>query len=194
MNDSVIDIKTTAIVVIDLQLGIASMPVEPYKTDTVVQNAKRMVEVFRKNQALVFLVHVGPSKDGKDTLQPLSDQPMQWSGPRPDNWMDFVPEIGPEPTDLIITKRQWGAFHGTELDLQLRRRGISTIILCGIATNIGVESTARFAFEYGYSQIIVEDACSARSKEEHEHCFKTTFPRIARIRSTDDVLAALRQG
>ena len=43
--------------------------------------------------------------------------------------------------DIVITKRQWGAFHGTELDLQLRRRGIRGIVLGGIATNFGVEFT-----------------------------------------------------
>ena len=68
----------------------------------------------------------------------------------------------PAPTDLVITKRQWGAFHGTELDLQLRRRGIRCIVLGGIATNIGVESTARAALELGYELVIAEDMCGGR--------------------------------
>jgi nicotinamidase-related amidase len=100
--------------------------------------------------------------------------------------------MGPEQTDIIITKKQWGAFYGTELDLQLRRRGIDTIVLCGIATNIGVESTARFAFEYGYQQIFAEDAMSSRSTEEHNFTVKTTFPRMGRVRKTEDILASLK--
>jgi nicotinamidase-related amidase len=94
-------------------------------------------------------------------------------------------------TDFVITKKQWGAFYGTELDLQLRRRKIENIVLCGIATNIGVESTARFAFEYGYQQIFVEDAMSSRTVEDHESSVKYTFPRMGRIRKTEDVLKAL---
>jgi len=84
-----------------------------------------------------------------------------------------------------------GAFYGTELDLQLRRRGVDTIILCGISTNAGVESTARDAYERGYQQVFVEDAMAARDAEEHRHTVTTLFPRIGRVRSTEDVLAAL---
>ena len=103
-----------------------------------------------------------------------------------------MPELKAEISDIIITKRQWGAFYGTELDLQLRRRGVDTIILCGISTNVGVESTARDAFERGYQQIFVEDAMAAREAEDHRHTANTLFPRIGRIRSTEDVLAALK--
>ena len=142
------------------------------------------------NKMPVFLVHVGPTPDQKGSLHPDSDQPMQL-GPRPSDWMDFVSEMGPDESDLIITKRQWGAFYGTELDLQLRRRGIDTIILCGIATNIGVESTARDAYERGYQQIFVEDACAGRSEGEHAHTMQTIFPRIGKVRLTEDVLGVM---
>jgi nicotinamidase-related amidase len=73
----------------------------------------------------------------------------------------------------------------------LRRRGIDTIILCGISTNIGVESTARFAYEFGYNQIFVQDAMAARSKEEHEYTIKYIFPRLGLIRSTSEIINAL---
>lgn len=92
----------------------------------------------------------------------------------------------------MITKRQWGAFYGTELDLQLRRRDIDTIILCGILTTVGVESTARDAFERGYNQVFVEDAMAAREAADHVHTVGTIFPRIGRVRSTEEVLAALK--
>ena len=94
-------------------------------------------------------------------------------------------------SDIEVTKRQWGAFYGTDLELQLRRRGIDTIILCGISTNIGVESTARNAWELGFNLILVEDACSAATAEQHQGSMTHIFPRIARVRSTEEVLAAL---
>ena len=100
-------------------------------------------------------------------------------------------ELTPQPGDIVISKRQWGAFYGTELDLQLRRRGVDTIVLCGISTNIGVETTARDAFERGYQQVFVEDAMAARSAEEHTATATTLFPRIGRVRSTEEVVAAL---
>lgn len=83
-----------------------------------------------------------------------------------------------------------GAFYGTDLELQLRRRGIDTIVLCGISTNIGVESTARNAWELGFSLIIAEDACSAASAEQHRQ-HDSHFPRIARVRSVEEILQAL---
>jgi nicotinamidase-related amidase len=91
----------------------------------------------------------------------------------------------------LITKHQWGAFYGTELDLEFRRRGIATMVLCGIATNIGVESTARFAYEYGYNQIFAEDAMTALSAEEHVGTVTKIFPRIGLVRKTADILADL---
>ena len=109
----------------------------------------------------------------------------------PASWAEIVPELGPKPGDFVVTKHQWGAFYGTELDLELRRRGITTIVLCGISTNIGVESTARFAYEYGYNQIFVEDAMSAMSTEEHQSTVSKIFPRIGLVRKTEEIVADL---
>jgi len=191
--DKTIDKTKTALVVIDLQKGIASMPGQPYSAAAVIANAARLAQAFRKNQMPVFLVRVSTSADGKDRLAPIVDGENAWGNRQmPSDWSEIVPEMGPEQTDIIITKKQWGAFYGTELDLQLRRRGIDTIVLCGIATNIGVESTARFAFEYGYQQIFAEDAMSSRSTEEHNFTVKTTFPRMGRVRKTEDILASLK--
>jgi nicotinamidase-related amidase len=139
----------------------------------------------------VFLVHVNASE--ADRLKPIADQqPWSTSGQqRPKDWADIVPELGPKENDVVIAKKQWGAFYGTELDLQLRRRGLNTIVLCGISTNVGVESTARFAYEYGYQQIFAEDAMAARSAEEHDNTLNHTFKRIGRVRSTEQILTAL---
>jgi nicotinamidase-related amidase len=152
MKNALIDRTKTALVVIDLQKGIVGRQTAPYPSDIVVKNAAALAEAFRKIGLPVFLVRVAFSPDGKDVLRPLVDVPWPTQTPPPD-WTDIVPEMGPKLGDFVITKHQWGAFYGTELDLEFRRRGITTMVLCGIATNIGVESTARFAFEYGFNQI-----------------------------------------
>jgi nicotinamidase-related amidase len=180
----------TALVVIDLQRGIVGRQTAPHPADLVVKNAAAIADAFRKNGMPVFLVRVTPSPDGKDALRPVADAPLQFQNPPP-NWAEIVPEMGPKQGDFIITKHQWGAFYGTELDLQFRRRRITAMVLCGIATNIGVESTARFAYEYGYNQIFVEDAMSAISAEEHTFTVTKTFPRIGLVKKTSDILENL---
>jgi nicotinamidase-related amidase len=92
-----------------------------------------------------------------------------------------------QPGDILITKRHWGAFHGTELDLQLRRRGIQTIVLAGIATNFGVESTARAAWEHGYALVIAEDASSSTSAELHSFSVTHILPRLAHITKAAEI-------
>jgi len=188
--NKLIDPSKTALVVIDLQKGIVGRQTAPYASDSVVKNAASLAEAFRKNGMPVFLVRVSPSPDGKDALHPIADAPIQPRSALPD-WAEIVPEMGPKQGDFVITKHQWGAFHGTELDLAFRRRGISTMVLCGIATNIGVESTARFAYEYGYNQIFAEDAMSALSAEEHTLTVSKIFPRIGLVRKTKEILADL---
>jgi nicotinamidase-related amidase len=190
--DLQIDASKTALVVIDLQRGIVGFPSAPHAAADVVARAARVADALRAAGGTVVLVHVTPSADGKDGLKPITDAPPQARGPMPADWAEIVPELGPRPGDIVITKRQWGAFYGTELDLQLRRRGIDTIILCGISTTMGVESTARDAFERGYQQIFVEDAMAARGAEEHQNTVAVTFPRLGRVRSTEEVLAALK--
>ncbi len=182
----------TALVVIDLQQGTVAMPTAPHPASDVVTRAAAIADALREAGGTVVLVRVTPSTDGRDALRPRTDMPAPWHpGPRPPDWAEIVPELGPEPGDLVITKRQWGAFYGTELDLQLRRRGVDTILLTGISTNVGVESTARDAYERGYEQVFVEDAMTARSPEDHAHTLRTVFARIGRVRSTAEVLAAL---
>jgi nicotinamidase-related amidase len=186
-----IDKTKTALVVIDLQKGIVGRQVEPYSSEVVVQNASALAEAFRKNNMPVFLVRVSSSPDGKDALRPIVDTTMQRPTVMPTDWSEIVPEMGPKAGDFVITKHQWGAFYGTELDLEFRRRGITTIVLCGISTNIGVESTARFAYEYGYNQIFAEDAMAAMSEAEHTNSVTKIFPRIGLVRKTEAILSEL---
>lgn len=182
----------TAVVVIDLQRGITGMPSEPHSSQEVLSNSAKLLNAARKNNMAIFLVHVTPSSDLKDALHPVAENTFSVSSFNKE-WSEYCPELNIQPSDFLITKRQWGAFYGTELDLQLRRRGIDTIILCGIATNIGVESTARFAYEYGYNQIFVEDAMAARSKDEHNFPLKYIFPRLGLIRNTKDIVSCLEK-
>jgi nicotinamidase-related amidase len=185
-----LDPATTALVLIDLQRGITAMQAEPHPTDAVIANAALLAGRFRTLGAPVVLVHVVTSGDGSDRLHPIADAVM----PRrdvPPGFADIVPELGPEPGDIVVEKRQWGAFYGTQLDLQLRRRGMRTIVLGGISTNYGVESTARDAYERAYDIVFVEDAMSARAAGDHEFALTRIFPRIGRVASTDEVLAAL---
>ena len=184
--------EKTALVLIDLQQGIAhpSRESAPYSSAEVVSNASRLAEAFAAEGGFVVLVRVS-TLDGKDMLKPDTDAHFS-PGAYPDGWDELVPELANIQGAYVVTKRQWGAFYGTDLDLQLRRRGIDTIVLCGISTSIGVDTTAREAFQHGYHQIFVEDAMTASTKEEHDYVCRYIFPRIGKIRSTAEVLEALR--
>ncbi len=189
-EDLVIEKSKTALVVIDLQKGTTAMPSRPYTTREVIANASELVNAFRKNRMPVFLVHVDMTKE--TMLNVISDLSFSRPLPASSDWSEFAPELTPTPSDVVITKRQWGAFYGTDLDLQLRRRKIDTIVLCGISTDIGVESTARFAYEYGYQQIFAEDAMTSRSDEQHYAAVNFIFKRIGRVRRTREILEAAK--
>ena len=187
-----LDKKRTALVVIDLQKGIVSFgrTLAPHSSEVVVKNAAKLVEAFRKTDLPVFLVHVVSAP--AERLNPMADE-QGWrpAVPPPPDASDFVPELAPKEGDIVIAKKQWGAFYGTELELQLRRRGMQTIVLCGVSTNYGVESTARFAYEYGFQQIFAEDAMSSGSAEMHTASINFVLKRIGRVRRTDEILEAL---
>ena len=190
MSTLSMDPKTTALVLIDLQQGLVARPGAPRPGADVVRNAVRLAAKFRERGAVVALVRVSFAPDRKDAVNTQVDAPFQMSGPLPPNWSEIVPEVGPREGDLVITKRQWGAFYGTDLDLHLRRRGVRTIVLGGIATNFGVESTARDAFERAYQLIFVEDAMTSLTVEGHAFVIQNIFPRLGLVRSTDVVIEA----
>ncbi len=169
--------KNTALVVIDLQEGILPFAGGPHRADEVVARAARLADKCRQQGSPVIMVRVGWSADFAEALkQPVDAQAGAHT--LPENWWTYPATLGKQESDIEVTKRQWGAFYGTDLELQLRRRGIDTIILCGISTNIGVESTARNAWELGFNLVIAEDACSAASAEQHQgsmtHIFRAS--------------------
>ncbi|CCG87514.1 hydrolase [Erwinia piriflorinigrans] len=182
--------KTTALVLIDLQEGILPYAQGPHSAGDVIARSAKLAEKFRSTQSAVVLVRVGWSADFTDALRQPVDA-AHGSAALPENWWNFPAALGVQPDDIHVTKRQWGAFYGTDLELQLRRRGIDTLVLGGIATNIGVESTARNAWELGFNLIIAEDICSTASLEQHEASMNWIFPRIARVRHSNEVMAAL---
>jgi len=187
-----LDRTKTALVVIDLQKGIvgSGRTFAPHPSETVVRNAARLAEAFRKHGLPVFLVHVVAAPP--ERLNVVADDPgWRPSGPPAPDAAEFVPELAPRAGDIPIAKKQWGAFYGTELELQLRRRGMTTLVLCGISTNYGVESTARFAYEYGFQQVFAEDAMSSGSAEMHHAAVNFVLKRIGRVRTTDEILEAL---
>ncbi len=194
MSEFILHPQKTALVVIDLQEGIVAMPSAPYLSKDVVERTVVLVDVCRKAGVFIVLVHVGWNQDNRNRLYSVADQPMATQGSEmPAHWSDIVTELTPQVGDHAILKRQWGAFYGTDLDLQLRRRGIETIVLCGISTNIGVESTARTAYELGYQQIFIEDAMTAHSKEAHEGTIQRIFPRIGLMRNTNFIINTLKK-
>ncbi|WP_049608495.1 hydrolase [Yersinia pekkanenii] len=187
-----LDAKTTALVLIDLQQGILPYAKGPYSAEHVIATNARLAEQFRRLGAPVVLVRVGWSDSFAEALKQPVDQPSPSpAGGLPDSWWTFPEELAVTDQDIRVIKHQWGAFYGTDLDLQLRRRGIKTIVLAGIATNIGVESTARAAWEHGYELVIAEDGCSTASTEMQQFAVKHIFPRISRVRSSGEILAAL---
>ena len=190
MADLTIDPATTALVLIDLQRGIAGSQTAPHAASDVVARGARLAKAFRDAGATVVLVHVDPGPNGILFPRVTADVPRP-AFATPPGWTELVPELERADSDVVVLKHQPNAFYQTDLELQLARRGIRTIVLGGISTNVGVEATARAANERAIDQIFVEDAMAAREADLHEHAVRRYFPTIGRVRSTDDVLAAL---
>ncbi|MEK8128917.1 hydrolase [Paenibacillus filicis] len=187
--DKVIEPGKTALVVIDLQNWLGPQ-YAPHTKEQVIANSAALADAFREANEFVVLVRVS-SKDFKDMLSPKLDQPAPKLN-LVEGWDEIVPEMGVTDSDYILTKKQWGAFYGTDLDLQLRRRGITTIVLCGIATGIGVDTTAREAFMHGYDVVLAMDAMTGLSEAEHNHSRDVIFPRLGRIRTTEEILGSMK--
>jgi nicotinamidase-related amidase len=183
-----LDPRKTALVIIDLQNAIVGMNPAPHAATQVVENSKRLAEAFRAYGAPVVYVRV----DLNDFMKFPVDQPTTLGDkPLPAAASEIAASAGFQSGDILVTKRHWGAFAGTDLEQQLRTRGIDTVVLTGISTNIGVESTARQGTGLGFAFVVVENACSAQDAEQHRFAFEKIFPRLSRVRTTNEVLAAL---
>lgn len=172
-----------ALVVIDLQKGIVSgQMVHP--ANEIVARAAQLARAFRKRGLHVVLVNVTGGAPGRTDAGPAR-------GERPADWAELVPELEQQPADHTVTKQTWGAFTRTNLDKDLRSRGVTQIVLAGIATSIGVESTARNAYELGYNVALVVDAMTDRVSEAHDNSVKNIFPRLGETDTTENVLKLL---
>jgi nicotinamidase-related amidase len=183
------DPHSTALVLIDLQNGIMGRTLAPHSSTDVVAHGAQLAAALRAKGGTVVYVRV----DMTDLLHLPVDAPTRDPNapPPPAIASELVADSGYHAGDLVITKRHWGAFYGTELDQQLRRRRIQTIMLGGVATNFGVESTARSAHDRGYELIFVEDAMSSITAEAHNFAIQNIFPRMGRVRTVGQVLKAL---
>jgi nicotinamidase-related amidase len=182
----------TALVAIDLQHGIVAHATAPHAAATVVDRTRAIADALVAAGGTLVLVTVDFHPGFADALSQPTDVTTARSadGP-PADYARIVPAFETATGALRIVKRQWGGFHGTELDLQLRRRGIDTIILTGIATHMGVESTARAAWEHGYALVLAEDAMASFTEAMHRSPVENVFPRLGRVRQTAEIVAAL---
>lgn len=182
-----IDPQTTALVLIDLQNGIVGRDIKPHSANEIIGRARALADAFRAKNVLVVYVHVQMN----DFLILPSDEKMNLPKDIPAAASEIVEAAGKQPGDLLITKRHWGAFAQTNLEQELRSRKIETIVLAGIATNLGVESTLRQGTGLGFAFITVEDACGTFSPEMQQFAFQYIFPRLSHVRSTEQVIAAV---
>jgi nicotinamidase-related amidase len=175
--------SNSALLVIDLQKGIVSMPTV-HPINEIVARTAQLARSFRKRGLPVVLVNVSGAAPGRTNAgRPKFSFPADWT--------ELVPELGQQPTDHLVTKQCWGAFLGTNLDDYLRQRNVTQLILTGVATSAGVESTARSAYDLGYNVVLVVDAMTDRDAEAHRFGVEKLFPRLGETTTTADLLKML---
>ncbi|MEW2287667.1 isochorismatase family protein [Streptomyces sp. NPDC047841] len=164
----VLDPQRTALLLVDLMDRVVALPLEPRDGTEALAAAQELATAFRRAGALVVLVRV--------------ERPAVAEQPPGSGLVAGLRRDG----DLEVVKRTLGAFQGTGLDERLRERGVTTLVLGGIATNLGVESTARAAADLGYDLVFAEDTMAAFTAAEHEASVRLDFPRLGTVtRSTD---------
>ncbi|QQC67279.1 isochorismatase family protein [Paraburkholderia ginsengisoli] len=173
----------TALIVIDLQRGIVALPtVQP--SSEIVQRSVTVLDAFRRHGLPVVLVNVAAGAPGR------TDQGTH-VGDFPAGFADLLPELKQQPSDHVVTKRTWGAFTNTDLEAYLRKEGVTQVVLVGIATSIGVESTARYASELGLNVTLVVDAMTDLNADAHTNSVTRIFPRLGETGTTQELLALL---
>ena len=179
---STIDPKP-ALVIIDLQKGVAAIP-SVHPMAEVVANAAELANAFRDHGLPVVLVNVTAGAPGRTEAPPRS-------GARPADWTDLMEELDAQPDDLRVTKLRWGAFHETPLDAHLKQLGVTQVVVAGVATSIGVESTARAAHEHGYHVVLATDAMTDTNADAHENSVERIFPRLGERGTTAEIVELL---
>jgi nicotinamidase-related amidase len=179
----------SALVVIDLQKGIAAFPTVHPMAGVIAATVK-LAAAFRRAQLPVVLVTVGPSADGGGMVRTRTEAPARVRTLGPD-FAELVPGLAGHASDLLVTKRNPSAFYGTELDLQLRRRHVTNLVLTGVSTSSGVEATARAAHERAYNLTFATDAITDIDPEAHDFVLRKTFPKLGELGTADEILELL---
>ena len=169
-----------ALIVIDLQKGIVGRALA-HPVGPVAANAAALADAFRARGWPVVLVNVAGGAPGRNELPKMP--------PPSEGWTDLIPELGAHAGDIRVTKRTWGAFGVASLDATLKGLGVTQIALAGIATSLGVESTARQAHERGYNVALAVDAMTDMNADAHVNSVTRIFPRLGETGSTADLLA-----
>lgn len=172
-----------ALIVIDLQKGIVSLPVA-HPIDAVVTNAVALADAFRRHGQPVVLVNVAGGAPGRNEQQGVARE-------RPAGWTELIPELNRQSQDLTVTKHSWGAFTGTGLADMLKSRGVTQVVVAGVATSIGVESTARQAHELGFNVALATDAMTDVNTDAHANSVTRIFPRLGETGTTREIMALL---
>ena len=182
MPISTLDPKT-ALLVIDLQKGILSYPTV-HPVHEVVRQASALADAFRRHGLPVVLVNVTGGAPGRtDQARPR--------GPFPEGFADLAPELNRQEQDHLVTKQTWGAFTGTDLASHLQERGVTQVVLAGVATSIGVESTARQASELGFNVALAVDAMTDLNSDAHVNSITRIFPRLGETGPTQEIVRLL---
>jgi nicotinamidase-related amidase len=183
MTISMLDAKS-ALLVVDLQKGIVGMPTV-HPIDGVIRNSVALLEAFRRHKLPVVLINVDGSPPGR-AEQSFSVREM------PAGWTDLIPELKQQPSDHLVTKRTRGAFTHTDLEKYLRDNGVTQVVITGVATGAGVESTARHAHELGFNVTLAIDAMTDRDADIHHNSVTRIFPKMAETGTTQEILDLLR--
>jgi nicotinamidase-related amidase len=174
----------TALIIIDLQKGIVGLPGIDSVGD-VIDNARALADAFRARGLPVVLVNVTGGAPGR------TEQPPRQTGAFPEGWTDLIPELDRQPGDITVTKRTWGAFASTDLDARLKARGVTQVVIAGIATATGVEATARQAYEQGFNVTLAIDAMTDNRPEAHDYSIANVFPRLGETGTTREIIDLL---
>lgn len=173
----------TALVVIDLQKGIVALPTA-HPVNEVVKHASELLDAFRSHGLPVVLVNVVGGAPGR------AEQARSLVG-LPADWAELVPELKHQPDDHIVTKRTWGAFTNTGLDEHLKKLGVTQVVIAGVATSIGVESTARYAHEHGFNVTLATDAMTDMNADAHTNSITRIFPRLGETGTSREIIDLL---
>jgi nicotinamidase-related amidase len=173
----------TALIVVDLQKGITNLPfIHPVAG--VIERTCALLNAFRQYGLPVVLVNVAGGAPGR------TEQPRRYST-FPEGFSDLIPELDRQASDIVVTKRTWGAFASTDLEAQLKANGVTQVVVTGVATGTGVEATGRQAYEQGFNVTLALDAMTDARPEAHEYSLASVFPRLGETGSTQDVLNLL---